>query len=493
MSSPTAEQQLVIDVTSGYWMVQACPGSGKTQTLLWRCKALGRLCRKLVLAFNKMAAEQVEARVQDTTVWAKTFHGFCYTQIRRDYRAVGYTNIPVFPNKAGFYGLLKQLNAACGTEYYTWENSPWDEDLFKSSERAYTHDINDRISTLQEIGEDDRTGADKLELSTLTTVIRFREWLIENNLITFDAMVRLVAENLDIIELDVEHVMVDEYQDVDQLQYDIVVHMAQMEGVESLLVVGDRNQSIYGWRGALGDPFRMLEYDLPGIQELTLTKNFRSYEPILQYAEKIASVGMTGVRGDGRNAVTKLGVGHGRTWILDGWGGGKDTCLSERIILCRYNLDCYRWQLALSRDGIPTNVFGKGDFWAMPHVKLAKRARTQSMTLNALLDSSPWQRFTKTKRYSADEDYQKECREDLEWVLKLTEADIKVLEEAMQDEERGLKISTIHKTKGKEFKRVLVNRVDGRLMQETEVFYVACTRAEDYLAIEVLPKKEWEQ
>jgi superfamily I DNA/RNA helicase len=333
-----------------------------------------------------------------------------------------------------------------------------------------------------------------LEQSTLKDVLTHREWLIANNYITFGQQIRLVAENLDVIEIDHAHIMVDEFQDVDQMQLDIIIHLAKYPGVLSTVVVGDRNQSIYGWRGALADPFGMLAdaFPLEGeaantmVSELSLSKNFRSYEPILQFAEKIAPVGMHGVRGDGFESVTMLAPGQSRSWILN---PGVDIPLNDRIILCRTNADCYRWQLALSKDGIPTWVSGKGAFWNLGHVKIAKRARTEGKDFNATLESSAWKRFAQTKRYVDDEDYAQECRDDARWVLGLTTDDMTLLEKCMQDERRGLKISTIHKTKGQEYPMVLVNKVDGRLRRETEVYYVACTRAENYLGVDVVPAR----
>ena len=88
---PTSEQQAVIDSRAKFLVVIACPGSGKTQTLVNRVNSLPTGQKKLVLAFNKKAQEEFSTRMgSNMEVNVKTFHAYCMGHLKRDATQFGF-------------------------------------------------------------------------------------------------------------------------------------------------------------------------------------------------------------------------------------------------------------------------------------------------------------------------------------------------------------------------------------------------------------------
>jgi superfamily I DNA/RNA helicase len=290
-------------------------------------------------------------------------------------------------------------------------------------------------------------------------------------------MIRLCAEHVDKIKRAGKHIMVDEYQDVDRFQFDIVCELARKPGVDSFVVVGDPNQRIYAWRGALDDAFSSMELEFPEAQTLSLTQNFRSKDAILEHAETICCVGMTGVKGGGKEAVIHGGFNDVVKDLQ------KTSNLSQVAILCRINRDCMRWQLDLAKQGWPVYLMGSGDFWNAKHVKLAKEVWQRNGSDIELFESDEWKKFSSARRFRDDEDRLNECIADCKWLLGLSKEDMTTMNGTFQRERDGIRISTIHKTKGMEFDRVLISGVTERLVADTFVYYVAVTRPRDLLVL----------
>jgi DNA helicase-2/ATP-dependent DNA helicase PcrA len=467
---PTEQQQAVIDNQSGTVIVKACPGSGKTSTLVERCRALPSAETKLVMAFNKKAAEEFAHRMGSVpSSDVRTFHSFCFREVMRNPWLFGYKSKPTLSNDSLFRQLcdanpttVDQVKAERGG-VEGWDDMPWDEDWLKAAEHSrYDAD-------LEHVMKNDK---DEVRRITARDLLRYRNWMLDKNVITFDAMIRLVAEHRDKLNMPAKHVMVDEYQDVDRFQFDIAKTMGCIEGVKSLAVVGDPNQRIYEWRGALGDAFAEMGTAFPAATILPMTVNFRSHDEILEYAEKICSVGMRGVRGPGGEHVVK----HG------GWREITEGDTAQAAILCRYNRECAMWQIDLARSGVPVYLMGKGDFWAMKHVQLATAAYYRGQTFQALLTSKEWLKMADAKKYRQNPDRLEEVTDDAKFIMSLSKADMKILRDCMQAE-GGVRISTIHKTKGMEFDRVMISGVNEKLKQERFVYYVAATRAKNKMIL----------
>lgn len=513
---PTPEQQKVIDSRDRYILVSACAGSGKTQTLVERCSALPSGESKIVLAFNKKAAEEFSKRVQGQAARTevKTFHSFCLQQIRANPSGFGYSKNPKLDTDTG---LFKFMNEANSTDYSSWEESPWDQEYISSAQHSmYDFELMERLQDKPVIGWDELKQIkidwlkeqkmfeylvdgiihdpdheidwpedlleleDKLrEFDSARGLLHMREFLQRNNILTFDEMIRIVAENRNYLTKAADHVMVDEFQDVDKFQFDIVAEIGASEEVKSLTAVGDLRQLIYGWRGALRDSFEAFRAALDGTTVFDLTVNFRSFDGIINEANKVFG-GMRGVRGEKEHTVVNLGDMKKNDFLAEFLEGVHSSELHELAVLCRYNRQVAMWNINLAKKGIPVNVIGKGDFWNMKHVKLAEVSRRKKLTLAQLAESEEWTKLMKDKRFRRNEEAKKEALEDAKFVLEMDETDYITMRKTMSNE-KGIRLSTIHKTKGLEFRRVMLPGVDEKLKEEECLYYVALTRAKDRL------------
>ena len=114
------------------------------------------------------------------------------------------------------------------------------------------------------------------------------------------------------------HLLVDEFQDINDVQYRLVKKWSS--GKESLLVIGDPDQAIYGFRGASGHCFQRLEKDLPALRQIRLTENYRSTPEILCAAQPVIQKNPGGARGLSPNRASGAAVRliQGESDLADG-------------------------------------------------------------------------------------------------------------------------------------------------------------------------------
>jgi superfamily I DNA/RNA helicase len=464
--SLTDEQSAVVAHRAGVAVVEADPGSGKTHTIAARTIALPAFDSTLNLAFNKKAAEEMEKRTKGIGE-NRTYHSKFMRLIMANPTHFGFATKPKVES-GGYFSLLK---ASTGLDVYSWDESPWDPELVGFCERSMFD------GDLEEALETDGTFAE-----TYSAVMKMRAWMLRKGVLPFDTMGRLVAEKLALYGNDplcppgCDHLQVDEFQDTDKFQW-TAVH-AWATRVESLVIVGDPKQRIYGWRGALEDGFESMLVATAGVK-MRLSTNFRSREGIIRMAEGIFPVGMKGIRPDVPTPMTvEWESDHLNPKILDPSGPK----WSERAILCRYNRECVQWQLALAKRNIPVMLVGRADFWAEKHVVMAVKARENGDTARMVMEGEEWRRFTKRKRFVDAPEELERVKNDFIWLTDMSKEDFNLLRQVLQHED-GVRVSTIHKSKGAEWEWVMVHGVTPKLQEEKEVWYVAVTRAKDRLIL----------
>lgn len=504
----TQEQYEVVNSKKREIIVNACAGSGKTYAMVERCRVLPAYDKKLVLAFNKKAEESFKNRAADCpNTDVKTFHSFCLGNILSRWDDFGFTEKPSVVQRESYFFTLNQIY---NSDFKSWEESPWDEEFFGEIEGSYYDqeildlfkskklrmDLNEyeqEKAFLGSPGAKDQLGEEeyferKLFLEeeserrqsyfTIHAVLSYRKHLIEANLLTFDMMVRLVAENVENLIFRHDHLIVDEFQDVDRFQFKIVRHLAMKEKLKSIAVIGDNGQRIYGWRGALKDAFSELLGDFPDAEQLYLTTNFRSRDSILKYANGVIGYDMKGVRGDIDGSVYYCDDMSQEDAISRVIGG----VMKNNMILCRTNRETVDWQLRLIKRKIPVNLLGKGfDFWARKHIKIAEDLRGRGHSLAQILESDEWKKFKSKTSFKRYPERLEECVNDVNFFMNLNQGEISSAKFNMQNP-NGVQISTIHKTKGLEYERVLLC-INKQIEQDKCVHYVGATRAMDNLIV----------
>lgn len=286
----TEEQIKAIEFFDGPAMVLGTPGSGKTTVIINRVNNL--ICEYnvkpeniLVITFTRAAAESMEERflelagLKETKVRFGTFHSFFYWVVRTAYGSS--TQLSVLDEnkkRAVIKDILKSLN----TEEY---NS--DETI-----RGILSDLGNMACNMIDIEYyHSKNMSDELFYRIYH---EYEEYKKKNGFLDFDDMVsqcyNLLKDRQDILEAIrnlYPYILVDEYQDTNRVQYEILKLLAHPR--DNLYVVGDDDQSIYGFRGARPDIMKLFEKEFPGAKIIGLSYNFRCPEEIVDFSTKIIS------------------------------------------------------------------------------------------------------------------------------------------------------------------------------------------------------------
>lgn len=286
-----SEQYEAVVCSHGPVMVSAGAGSGKTRLLTYRIAYLITECgvaphNILAITFTNKAAREMKERIEKVApggemVTVCTFHSFCARMLRQYASLIpGYKdNFTIFSetDTAKIYkDLFKSMNI--------------DDENVRSKFKHYISVVkNDNMSITEfvKINQyDPRIGEfHKFYLA-------YQDELKKNNAMDFDDLLgnfyNLISGNADVLESiqnRYHYFSVDEFQDTNTLQYDIVKKLASK--TRNILIVGDEDQSIYGWRGANIDNIKNFTRDYPDCHIFKLEQNYRSTKQILERANQI--------------------------------------------------------------------------------------------------------------------------------------------------------------------------------------------------------------
>lgn len=278
--------------TEGALLILAGAGSGKTSTMTRRIAYL--VDEKgvspyniLAVTFTNKAAREMEERVEEilgsnSRMWIMTFHAACLRMLRMDGDRLGYTNSFAVYDPVDQKSIVKNLLK----EYEIDEKKFTPNSILSNISKAKEQEIGPR-----EFEENARDFRDE----TVAKVYRgYERILSRNNAMDFDDLilnaVRLLKENPDVLEKYQErfrYIMVDEYQDTNQLQYKLISLLAKKYG--NICVVGDDDQCIYQWRGADIRNILNFEKEFPKAKVVKLEQNYRSTANILEAAHSVIS------------------------------------------------------------------------------------------------------------------------------------------------------------------------------------------------------------
>lgn len=277
--------------TEGPMLIMAGAGSGKTKVLTCRVANLlqkgVRPYRILAITFTNKAAAEMRERVNNMSgpaakdVWLFTFHAFCARFLRMEIdKLPGYGGNFAIYDTADSQNLIKQI----------LKEMNLDDKRFQPS--GILSRISNSKNALQDAAAFARQAGDFYEQKVADIYSRYEQKLQLNNALDFDDLlmlsIKLLQENKEVREKyqdRFDYLLVDEYQDTNHAQYLLTKFLAAKH--RNICVVGDADQSIYGWRGADIQNILDFEKDYPDAKVIKLEQNYRSTQIILDAANAV--------------------------------------------------------------------------------------------------------------------------------------------------------------------------------------------------------------
>jgi DNA helicase-2/ATP-dependent DNA helicase PcrA len=384
------QQQAAVAHVEGPLLLLAGAGSGKTRVITHRIAHLMETHRVpgpciLAVTFTNKAAEEMRHRVHNlvssfssqASPLVSTFHSFCVRMLRRDGDPLAEIR-PGFTRKFTIYddddqvALIKSI----------YKNVGLDEKFMQY--RAACSWISHRKS-LKESPQDVYAASTEQKTSQLASIYeQYESRLRQANALDFDDLllesVRLLAHDAGLrgqYNRRFEFVMIDEYQDTNRTQYELIRLLS--EARKNLAVVGDEDQSIYGWRGADIRNILDFERDYPNAAVIRLEQNYRSTKTILEAASAVVA---NNTERKGKWLWTESGAGQkiGRFEAFDGEqealfiADTTEKLLNQNpelrvAVLYRTNFQSRQIEEALRRYGRKYVVLGGFSFYQRAEIK----------------------------------------------------------------------------------------------------------------------------
>lgn len=378
-------QREAVEKTEGPVLILAGAGSGKTRVLTTRIAYM--INEKninpsniLAITFTNKAANEMRERVEETLgsdtkeMWISTFHSCCVRILRKHINKIGYNRSFVIYDSSDQLTLVKDCLRELNLSDKVFEPRMVLSVISSAKDKLYTP------KKFKEINQHDTRLSKIAEIYAL-----YQERLKRSSGLDFDDLIFKTVELfnkdgevLNYYKMRFLYIMVDEYQDTSKAQYELIKLLAKEH--QNICVVGDDDQSIYGWRGA--DIRNILEFekDYDNVHIVKLEQNYRSTQVILDTANAVISNNVERKRKklwsdkkDGEKI--KVNVSYDEvdeadfvcSQISKLVGEGKK--YSDFAVLYRANAQSRAVEDCLNRYQIPYNIYGGTKFYERKEIK----------------------------------------------------------------------------------------------------------------------------
>jgi DNA helicase-2/ATP-dependent DNA helicase PcrA len=283
-------QRAAVCAPPGHYLVLAGAGSGKTRVLTHRIGWLTQAERvppwaMLAVTFTNKAAGEMRARLESLIeggtqgLTVGTFHGIAHRLLRRHWREAGLTETFQILDSDDQLRLVKRVITGLGLDdakfpprQACWQINHWkDEGKRPDGIEHRDHPVTQTFATIYKAYEDACRRAGLVDFGEL--LLRAHELWLKNPAVLEHYQQRW------------RHLLVDEFQDTNTLQYAWICVLAGASG--TVFAVGDDDQSIYGWRGAKVENMQQFLRDFPSARTIKLEQNYRSTSTILKAANSV--------------------------------------------------------------------------------------------------------------------------------------------------------------------------------------------------------------
>ncbi len=383
---PLNEAQLqAVQHGPGPMLVLAGAGSGKTRVLTCRIAYLTGVAgvsphRILAVTFTNKAAQEMKRRVgtllggDPAGLWIGTFHSICARVLRREAHHIGFQRNFSIYDESDRLGVIKRLLERHGKSVKFFRPRTIQSIISNAKNRLITPE---------------QLEAEAADEFTHTAALIYRdlvETLKDANAMDFDDLLLHPLElftrepgRLEYYQNRFDYILVDEFQDTNRAQYLLVRDMALKH--ECLCIVGDDDQSIYGWRGAQARNLLDFKHDFPETCVIRLEENYRSTRFILEAANSVIEgnrdrLGKTlYTKRDGGEPVIVTTCADERDeaeWIIREIKANQSNdhyLPGEIAILYRTNSQSRALEDALRKQSVPYRVVGSVSFYARKEIR----------------------------------------------------------------------------------------------------------------------------
>lgn len=286
-------QKLAVLSNSKYILVTAGAGSGKTRVLTERilnlisCKYIEPE-NILAITFTNKASNVMKERLQEKglnvrNLWISTFHSSCVRILRENARFLdGYNSNFTIYDETDKNKLISQI----------LKDNNIEDDKYKKNLSYHISRFKNKNRTLEEYLNDNFYEKDIEEIINFISI--YEQEMKKNNAFDFDDLLqktlKLLINNpsvLNYYQTKFKHILVDEFQDTNEIQYDLIKLLAGKNA--NIFVVGDEDQCIYSWRGANYKNIFNFTKEYENVEIIKLVQNYRSTKNIIKCANNIIS------------------------------------------------------------------------------------------------------------------------------------------------------------------------------------------------------------
>ena len=383
IDSLNERQREAVSAEPGPLLILAGAGSGKTRVLThriaWVCEVNGESPYSvLAVTFTNKAAAEMRARVEAllgisaAAMWVGTFHGLAHRMLRLHYEAAGLPQNFQILDSDDQLRMVKRVVRQLDLDEARWppKQAQWfinhnkDEGLRPANIDPGQDPIQQQMLQIYRLYE---------ELCQLAGVVDFAELLLR--------VLELIRDHDDVrghYQRRFKHILVDEFQDTNAIQY---AWLRLMAGPATpVFVVGDDDQSIYGWRGARIENIHNFEKDFRNTQVIRLEQNYRSTGTILKAANALIEENKSRLgkelwtdSADGdlilyysaynEKDEARFVVDRIEAWVADG------RSRNEVAVLYRSNAQSRQFEETLVMRGVPYRVYGGLRFFERAEIK----------------------------------------------------------------------------------------------------------------------------
>jgi len=385
LDSLNDEQRNAVANPAQHLLVLAGAGSGKTRVLVHRIAWLLEAEQAspysiLAVTFTNKAAREMRGRIETLMgnsfagMWVGTFHGLAHRLLRTHWQEAGLVQDFQILDGDDQLRLVKRINRSLKIDDDKWSakqcqwyiNSQKDEGLRSQNIDHFEDDYTKTMLKVYRAYEEACDRGGMIDFGEI--LLRAHELWLKN------------PQVLEHYQRRFKHILVDEFQDTNSIQY---AWLRVLAGTQNqLMVVGDDDQSIYGWRGAKIENIQQFNVDFSEADTVRLEQNYRSTSTILKAANQLISNNQSRL---GKNLWTEDGDGEQISLyeafneqdearfivdrVQDWFNNGNRR--SDAAILYRSNAQSRELEEALLRMGMPYRIYGGHRFYERLEIKNA--------------------------------------------------------------------------------------------------------------------------